>query len=295
MATPWLEDIVGNTPLVCLRRLPSEATCTILAKLEINNPTGSIKDRPILNMIQCAEEREEISPGQTLIEATSGNAGISLAMVATLKGYRTILVSPEDMCVENRIMMSVYGAELVLVSKQGGMEEARDLAKEMDNQRVGRFLDQFSNTDNSGAHYDYTGPEIWSDTNGAVTHFVSPMSTTGTIMGVSRYLKEQSSAIQIVGVQPVEGAQIPGIRRWRQTYIPRIFEPDRIDDIIDVSQELAEETTRRLALEEGIFCGISSGAAIAAAMSLSRRVENAIIVTMICDKGDRYLSTGIYD
>ena len=295
MTIVCLEDLVGATPLIRLRRIPGESTCSILAKLESTNPSGSVKDRPILNMIRRAEEREEISPGDTLIEATSGNTGITFAMTAALKGYRMILIIPEDMSREKRIMMAAYGAEMVLVSGGKGIEKARDLAKEMEEQGVGRVLDQFSNKDNPGAHYDGTGPEIWSDTSGTVTHFIGSMGTTGTVMGVSRYLKEKNPSIQIIGVQPVEGAQIPGLRRWLGGYVPHIYEPERVDDIIDVSQELAEETTRRMALEEGIFCGISSGGAVAAALRLSRRVENAVIATIICDRGDRYFSTDIYD
>jgi S-sulfo-L-cysteine synthase (O-acetyl-L-serine-dependent) len=291
---PTIESFVGNTPLVRLQRLPGNTSNTILVKLEGNNPAGSVKDRPALSMIQHAESRGEISPGDTLIEATSGNTGIALAMVAAIKGYRMVLIMPDNMSVERRASMRSYGAELVLVTEAEGMEGARDLALQMEKDGKGKVLDQFSNPDNPCAHYDTTGPEIWRDTNGKITHFVSAMGTTGTIMGTSRYLKEQNADIQIVGVQPEEGASIPGIRRWTPEYLPKIFESSRVDMTIDMGQEDAETITLRLASEEGIFCGISSGGAVAAALKLSSQVENAVIVTIICDRGDRYLSTDIF-
>ncbi|MCK5385689.1 MAG: cysteine synthase CysM [Gammaproteobacteria bacterium] len=291
---PTIESFVGNTPLVRLQRLPGNTSNTILVKLEGNNPAGSVKDRPALSMIQHAESRGEISPGDTLIEATSGNTGIALAMVAAIKGYRMVLIMPDNMSVERRASMRSYGAELVLVTQEEGMEGARDLALQMEKEGKGKVLDQFSNPDNPCAHYDTTGPEIWRDTHGKITHFVSAMGTTGTIMGNSRYLKEQNPEIQIVGVQPEEGASIPGIRRWTPEYLPKIFESSRVDMTIDMGQEEAETTTLRLASEEGIFCGISSGGAVAAALKLSSQVENAVIVTIICDRGDRYLSTDIF-
>lgn len=291
---PTIESFVGNTPLVRLQRLPGNTTNTILVKLEGNNPAGSVKDRPALSMIQHAESRGEISPGDTLIEATSGNTGIALAMVAAIKGYRMVLVMPDNMSIERRASMRSYGAELVLVTQEEGMEGARDLALKMQEEGKGKVLDQFSNPDNPCAHYDTTGPEIWRDTHGRITHFVSAMGTTGTIMGTSRYLKEQSADIQIVGVQPEEGASIPGIRRWPAEYLPKIFDSSRVDMTIDMGQQEAEQTTLKLATEEGIFCGISSGGAVAAALKLSAEVENAVIVTIICDRGDRYLSTNIF-
>lgn len=289
-----IESCIGNTPLVRLQRLPGDAGNTLLVKLEGNNPAGSVKDRPALNMIVEAERRGEIRPGDTLIEATSGNTGIALAMVAAIKGYRLILIMPDNMSEERRASMRAYGAELILVSREAGMEGARDLAQSMARRGEGRVLDQFSNPDNPLAHYRGTGPEIWRDTGGRVTHFVSAMGTTGTIMGTSRFLKEMNQAVRIVGVQPAEGASIPGIRRWPEAYLPRIFERSRVDIEVDVTQEEAEETTRRLAAEEGIFCGISSGGAVAAALNLSRQVEQGVIVTIICDRGDRYLSTGVF-
>jgi cysteine synthase B len=289
-----LEDFVGNTPLVKLQRLPGHTSNTILAKLEGNNPAGSVKDRPALSMIRHAEERGDIKPGDTLIEATSGNTGIALAMVAAMKGYKMVLVMPEHMSVERRAVMKAYGAEIVLVSKEASMEGARDLADQMENDGKGKVLDQFSNPDNPRAHYESTGPEIWRDTDGRISHFVSSMGTTGTIMGTATYFREQSAAIQIVGVQPTEGASIPGIRRWPEAYLPKIYDSSIVDRIIDVTQEEAEETTRRLAREEGIFCGISSGGATAAALKLSAEVENAVIAVIICDRGDRYLSTGVF-
>jgi cysteine synthase B len=294
MTYPTIEAFVGNTPLVRLQRLPGETSNTILVKLEGNNPAGSVKDRPAHSMIHHAEARGEIQPGDTLIEATSGNTGIALAMIAAIKGYRMVLIMPETMSVERRASMRAYGAEIILVSAEAGMEGARDLAKQMEAEGKGKVLDQFSNPDNPLAHYETTGPEIWRDTEGQVTHFVSAMGTTGTIMGTSRYLKEQNPNITIVGVQPAEGAKIPGIRRWPEEYLPSIFEASRVDITLDVSQEEAEETTRALAAREGIFCGISSGGAVAAALKLSQQVENAVIVSIICDRGDRYLSTNIF-
>jgi cysteine synthase B len=289
-----IEDCVGNTPLVRLKRMPGNTSNTILVKLEGNNPAGSVKDRPALSMIEQAEVRGEIKPGDTLIEATSGNTGIALAMAAAMRGYKMILIMPEHLSIERRQTMRAFGAELQLVSKEAGMEGARDLAIAMEKQGIGKILDQFSNPDNPDAHYRSTGPEIWRDTEGKITHFVSSMGTTGTIMGCSRYLKEQNPAIQIVGVQPTEGAQIPGIRKWPAEYVPTICDPSRVDHMIYVSQQDAEETTRRMAREEGIFAGISSGGALWAALQLSKEVENAVIVSIVCDRGDRYLSTGVF-
>ena len=294
MTYPTIEAFVGNTPLGRLQRLPGDTSNTILVKLEGNNPAGSVKDRPAHSMIQHAELRGEITPGDTLIEATSGNTGIALAMIAAIKGYRMVLIMPETMSVERRASMRAYGAEIILVSAEAGMEGARDLAKQMEAEGKGRVLDQFSNPDNPLAHYETTGPEIWRDTNGKVTHFVSAMGTTGTIMGTSRYLKEQNPAVQIVGVQPAEGAKIPGIRRWPQEYLPSIFEAARVDLTLDITQEEAEDVTRQLAAREGIFCGISSGGAVAAALQLSQQLEHAVIVSIICDRGDRYLSTNVF-
>jgi cysteine synthase B len=291
---PTLEDFVGNTPLVRLQRLPGQTSNTLLVKLEGNNPAGSVKDRPAISMIRQAELRGDIKPGDTLIEATSGNTGIALAMAAAIKGYRMVLIMPDHMSEERRAAMKAYGAELILVSKQASMEGARDLALQMQREGKGKVLDQFNNFDNPLAHYQTTGPEIWRDTHGRITHFVSAMGTTGTIMGTSRYLKEVNPLIQIVGVQPAEGSSIPGIRRWPVEYLPGIFEASRVDQTIDVDQQEAEETTRRLAAEEGIFCGVSSGGAVAAAMKLSAQVKNAVIVSIICDRGDRYLSTGVF-
>ncbi len=291
---PTIEDFVGNTPLARLQRLPGDTSNVILVKLEGNNPAGSVKDRPALSMIQHAEARGEIKPGDTLIEATSGNTGIALAMASAIKGYHMILVMPEHMSVERRAMMKAFGAEIILTPREGSMEAAIDKAREMQAQGIGLILDQFSNQDNPLAHYQGTGPEIWRDTHGKITHFVSAMGTTGTIMGNSRYLKEQNSAIQIVGVQPSEGSSIPGIRRWPQEYLPRIYDEARVDRTIDVSQLEAEQTTRELAAREGIFAGISSGGAVAAALKLSHELENAVIVSIICDRGDRYLSTGVF-
>jgi cysteine synthase B len=289
-----LEDFIGGTPLVKLQRLPGNTSNTILVKLEGNNPAGSVKDRPALSMIQRAEARGEIKPGDTLIEATSGNTGIALAMAAAIKGYKMILVMPENQSVERRQTMKAYGAELVLTPKAGSMEAARDTADRLQAEGHGRILDQFSNQDNPQAHYEGTGPEIWRDTDGKITHFVSSMGTTGTIMGTARYLKEMNPAIRIVGVQPTDGAQIAGIRKWPMEYLPKICDFSRIDQMIYVGQADAEETTRRLAREEGIFAGISSGGALFAALQLSKEVENAVIVSIACDRGDRYLSTGVF-
>lgn len=295
MKYPTIEQYVGSTPLVRLQRLVAGGSSnSVLVKLEGNNPAGSVKDRPAMNMIVRAEERGDIRPGDTLIEATSGNTGIALAMAAAIKGYRMVLIMPDNMSVERRASMRAYGAELVLVDRQGGMEAARDLALRMESEDKGRVLNQFANPDNPAAHYATTGPEIWRDSGGRITHFVSAMGTTGTIMGVSRYLKEQNPAIQIIGVQPAEGASIPGIRRWPPEYLPQIFDPKRVDREMSVTQEEAEEMTRRLASEEGIFAGISSGGAVAAALTLAATVENAVIVVIICDRGDRYLSTGVF-
>ncbi|QJD60560.1 cysteine synthase CysM [Pseudomonas sp. gcc21] len=292
---PTIADFIGNTPLVRLQRMPGETSNTILVKLEGNNPAGSVKDRPALSMILRAEQRGEIQPGDTLIEATSGNTGIALAMAAAIKGYRMILIMPDNMSSERKASMAAYGAELVLVSQQEGMEGARDLAVRMQSEGRGKVLDQFGNQDNPQAHYSTTGPEIWRDTQGTITHLVSSMGTTGTIMGLSRYFKEQNPAVQIVGLQPMEGAAIPGIRRWPEAYLPSIFDASQVDRVIDMGQDEAEITMRRLAREEGIFCGVSSGGAVAAALRLSAEVENAVIVAIICDRGDRYLSTGVFD
>ncbi|MEQ1881703.1 MAG: cysteine synthase CysM [Burkholderiales bacterium] len=289
-----LDDFVGNTPLVRLKRIPGDRRNVILAKLEGNNPAGSVKDRPALSMIRRAEERGRIRPGDTLIEATSGNTGIALAMVAAMRGYRMILVMPEHLSIERRQSMAAFGAKFVLTPREGGMEKARDVAEQMQVRGEGVILDQFANPDNPLSHYEGTGPEIWRDTNGQITHFVSSMGTTGTIMGCSRYLKEKNPAIQIIGCQPTEGSQIPGIRKWPEAYLPKIFDRTRVDRVIEVSQNDAENMTRRLATEEGIFAGISSGGALWAALQLSGEVENATIVTIVCDRGDRYLSTGVF-
>ena len=289
-----LEDFVGNTPLVHLARLPGPTSNTILAKLEGNNPAGSVKDRPALSMIRHAEARSDIRPGDMLIEATSGNTGIALAMAAAMKGYRMTLVMPENQSVERRAVMKAFGAELVLVSREAGMEGARDHALKLQAEGKGRVLDQFSNPDNPRAHYEGTGPEIWRDTGGAITHFVSSMGTTGTIMGTGTFLRERNPDIRIVGVQPADGAQIPGIRRWSPEYLPKIFDGSLVDQTIDISQREAEDMTRQLARVEGIFCGISSGGAVAAALRLAREVEHATIVVIICDRGDHYLSTGVF-
>lgn len=289
-----LEDFVGNTPLVKLQRLPGKTSNVILAKLEGNNPAGSVKDRPALSMIKHAEARGDIKPGDRLIEATSGNTGIALAMVAAMKGYRMVLIMPEHMSAERRASMKAFGAEIILVPQSAGMEGARDLAEKMQKQGEGKVLDQFANADNPRAHYESTGPEIWRDTQGKITHFVSSMGTTGTIMGVSRYLKEKNPAIQIVGVQPSQGSCIPGIRAWPKEYLPKIYDAKRVDQIIEVSQKQAEDVMHRLAREEGIFCGVSSGGATHAALELSKSVQDAFIVTIICDRGDRYISTGVF-
>ncbi|MBZ0334284.1 cysteine synthase CysM [Marinobacter sp. AL4B] len=294
MTFPTVEDYVGHTPLVRLQRLPGDTSNVVLAKLEGNNPAGSVKDRPAVSMIQEAERRGDISPGDTLIEATSGNTGIALAMAAAIKGYRMVLIMPDNLSEERRASMRAYGAEVINVTPEVGMEGARDLAIRMEAEGKGKVLDQFSNQDNPLAHYRTTGPEIWEQTEGRVTHFVSSMGTTGTIMGVSRYLKERNSEVQIVGLQPEEGASIPGIRRWSEAYLPKIFDAARVDSVLDIGQQEAEDTMRALAREEGIFCGVSSGGAIAAALRLSREVENAVIVAIICDRGDRYLSTGVF-
>ena len=290
-----LSSTVGNTPLVELQRLPGQTDNVLLVKLEGNNPAGSVKDRPALKMIEQAERRGEIRAGDTLIEATSGNTGIALAMVAAIKGYRLKLIMPDNMSMERKAAMAAYGAELVLVSEEQGMEGARDLGMEMQSSGQGKLLNQFDNPDNPLAHYEGTGPELWRDTAGRITHFVSAMGTTGTIMGVARFLKEQRDDVQVIGVQPEEGAQIPGIRRWPREYLPAIFDPSLVDREMDVSQQEAEDTTRALAEKEGIFCGISSGGAVAAMLRLSREVSNAVLVAIVCDRGDRYLSTGIFD
>lgn len=294
MDYPTIEDFVGKTPLVRLQRLAGKTSNTILLKLEGNNPAGSVKDRPALSMIRHAEQRGGLKPGDTLIEATSGNTGIALAMAAAIRGYRMILIMPENMTVERRAAMRAYGAELILVPQSGGMEAARDLAERMQAEGKGKMLDQFANPDNPLAHYETTGEEIWRDTGGTVTHVVSSMGTTGTIMGISRILKEKNLAIQIVGVQPDEHSSIPGIRRWPPAYLPKIYDPSRVDRIIDVSQAEAEHMTRELAAKEGIFAGASSGGALAAALRLSAEVENATIVSIVCDRGDRYLSSGLF-
>ncbi|MEQ1597907.1 MAG: cysteine synthase CysM [Methylotenera sp.] len=289
-----LGDFVGNTPLVALQRMNPNKSNTILLKLEGNNPAGSVKDRPAFSMISRAEARGDIKPGDTLIEATSGNTGIALAMVAAMRGYKMVLVMPENQSVERRQSMKAYGAELVLTPKDGSMELARDVAQKMAAEGEGIVLDQFANMDNPLAHYETTGPEIWRDTDGKITHFVSSMGTTGTIMGVSRFLKEQNPNIKIIGVQPEEGSQIPGIRKWPAEYMPTIFDAKRVDELRYVNQKNAENLTRKLATEEGIFAGISSGGGLYTALQLSKEVENAVIVSIVCDRGDRYLSTGVF-
>ncbi|AFP31582.1 cysteine synthase CysM [Marinobacter sp. BSs20148] len=294
MYFPTIEDYVGKTPLVRLQRLPGDTSNVILAKLEGNNPAGSVKDRPAISMIQQAEIRGDIKPGDTLIEATSGNTGIALAMAAAIKGYRMVLIMPSNMSEERRASMRAYGAEIIAVSKEYGMEGARDLAERMQAEGKGKVLDQFANADNPLAHYRTTGPEIWEQTNGRVTHFVASMGTTGTVMGVSRYLKERNPEVRIVGLQPSEGAAIPGIRRWPEAYMPKIFDAKAVDQVMDIGQVEAETTMRALAEKEGIFCGVSSGGSIAAALRLSQTLENAVIVGIICDRGDRYLSTGVF-
>lgn len=290
----YLEDFVGNTPLVKLKRIPGNTSNTLLVKLEGNNPAGSVKDRPALSMITRAEARGDIKPGDTLIEATSGNTGIALAMAAAMKGYKMLLVMPENQSIERRQTMKAFGAELLLTPKDGSMELARDVAMKLQAEGEGIVLDQFGNMDNPQAHYEGTGPEIWRDTEGKVTHFVASMGTTGTIMGTSRYLKEQNPNVKIIGVQPEEGSQIPGIRKWPEEYLPSIYDVNRVDELIYVSQANAEKMTRRLAAEEGIFAGISSGGGLYAALELSKKLENAVIVSIICDRGDRYLSTGVF-
>ncbi|RQS69858.1 cysteine synthase CysM [Burkholderia sp. Bp8963] len=298
MAYKTIEDTIGNTPLVQLVRLPDDEirarNNVILAKLEGNNPAGSVKDRPALSMIRNAEERGRIKPGDTLIEATSGNTGIALAMAAAIRGYKMVLIMPEDLSVERRQSMAAYGAEIILTPVKGGMELARDLADQMQREGKGVILDQFANLDNPLAHYEATGPEIWRDTEGRITHFVSAMGTTGTIMGVSRYLKEQNPSIEIVGAQPEEGSRIPGIRKWPEAYLPKIFDRTRVDRVENVSQAASEAAARNLAAVEGIFAGISSGGACEVALRIARQVENATIVFIVCDRGDRYLSTGVF-
>jgi len=291
---PTLEQFVGNTPLVRLQRLADGLPSTVLVKLEGNNPAGSVKDRPALNMIVQAEARGEIRPGDTLIEATSGNTGIALAMVAAIKGYRMVLIMPENMSAERRAAMKAFGAEIILVTREQSMEGARDLAQQLEREGRGKVLDQFANPDNPDSHYRGTGPEIWRDTAGAVTHFVSSMGTTGTIMGTSRYLKEQNPAVTVVGVQPTEGSSIPGIRRWPEAYMPSIFDASRVDLTLDISQQEAETTMRRLSTEEGIFAGVSSGGSVAAALKVAAEVRDGLVVAIVCDRGDRYISTGVY-
>ncbi|MGB2272623.1 MAG: cysteine synthase CysM [Pseudomonadales bacterium] len=294
MNYPTIEQFVGNTPLVRLQRLYSGSN-DILLKLEGNNPAGSVKDRPALNMITQAELRGEINPGDTLIEATSGNTGIALAMAAAIKGYRMVLIMPNHMSRERKLAMAAYGAELIEVDADVGMEGARDLAQLMESRGEGKVLDQFGNIDNPDAHYHSTGPEIWQQTEGKITHFVASMGTTGTIMGVSRFLKEKNPAIQIVGLQPMDGASIPGIRRWPEAYLPSIYDRQSVDQVIDIDQQAAEQSMRELATKEGIFCGVSSGGSINGALQVAKTVENAVIVAIICDRGDRYLSTGVFD
>jgi cysteine synthase B len=294
MNNSTIESFIGNTPLVKLQRLPAKNNNTVLVKLEGNNPAGSVKDRPALSMIKCAEERGEIKPGDSLIEATSGNTGIALAMVAAIKGYQMTLIMPDNMSVERIASMKAYGANIILTPASLSMEGAIDLSRKMEQEGKGKILDQFSNPDNPLAHYQGTGPEIWRDTEGKITHFVSAMGTTGTIVGTSQFLKEKNTDIQIIGVQPEGESKIPGIRRWPQEYLPKIYNPENIDRIIDIDQPTAEETTRQLASKEGIFSGISSGGAVAVALQLANTLENAIIVAIICDRGDRYLSTGVF-
>ncbi len=293
-----LEDVIGHTPLVRLQRLPGAAGArrgnVVLGKLEGNNPAGSVKDRPAIGMIAGAEQRGEIRPGDTLIEATSGNTGIALAMAAAIRGYRMVLIMPEDLSIERAQTMKAFGAELILTPRSGGMESARDLAEQMQREGKGRVLDQFANPDNPRIHYETTGPEIWADTAGRVTHFVSAMGTTGTITGVSRYLKEQNPAVRIVGAQPAEGSRIPGIRKWPEAYLPRIYDPRQVDELVLVSQAEAETMARRLAREEGLFAGISAAGACWVALQIAQQVEDATIVFIVCDRGDRYLSTGVF-
>jgi len=294
MEFPTIESVVGNTPLVRLQRLPGQTSNIILVKLEGNNPAGSVKDRPALSMIGRALARGDINTSDTLIEATSGNTGIALAMAAAIKGIRIVLIMPDNATEERKAAMTAYGAELILVSKAEGMEGARDLALKMQSEGKGKVLDQFANADNPLAHYETTGPEIWQQTGGSITHFVSSMGTTGTIMGTSAYLKERNPGIQIIGLQPEDGASIPGIRRWPKEYLPSIFDATRVDVVINMGQREAEDTMRALAREEGIFCGVSSGGAVAGALRLSQEVENAVIVAIVCDRGDRYLSSGVF-
>lgn len=295
MSFPTIEDYVGNTPLVRLQRMTNHTNSCVLVKLEGNNPAGSVKDRPALNMIQQAELRGIIKPGDTLIEATSGNTGIALAMAAAIKGYKMVLIMPDNSTEERKASMRAYGAELILVSQAEGMEGARDLAEQMAAEDKGVILDQFNNPDNPQAHLLSTGPEIWQQTDGRITHFVSSMGTTGTIMGVSQYLKAQNPEVQIVGLQPCEGSHIPGIRRWPEAYLPGIFDKSRVDSVLDISEEEAKATMLRLAREEGIFCGVSSGGAVAGALKLAEQVDNAVIVAIVCDRGDRYLSSGVFN
>jgi cysteine synthase B len=295
MQFPSIEDYIGNTPLVRLQRLPGNTTNAVLVKLEGNNPAGSVKDRPAMSLISRAEARGQIVPGATLIEATSGNTGIALAMAAAIKGYRMVLIMPSHMSAERKLAMRAYGAQLVEVTPEEGMEGARDLALKMQQEGEGTVLDQFGNPDNPEAHYRGTGPEIWRQTEGTISHFVSAMGTTGTIMGCSRYFKEQNPDIQVVGLEPVEGASIPGIRRWPESHMPRIYDASRVDRIIEIGQRESEQTMRALAAQEGILCGVSSGGAVAGALRLSQELEHAIIVTVICDRGDRYLSTGVFN
>ena len=294
MNYPTIDQFVGNTPLVKLQRLPGSTSNQVLVKLEGNNPAGSVKDRPALNMIMRAEQRGDIKPGDTLIEATSGNTGIALAMAAAIRGYRMVLIMPEHMSAERRAVMKAFGAEIVLTPEKGSMEEAIETARAMERRGEGLILDQFGNPDNPDAHYHGTGPEIWRDTNGELTHFVASMGTTGTIMGTGRYLKEKNSAVEIVGVQPGEGAAIPGIRKWPEAYLPKIFDSSRVDRIIEVNQTEAESMARELGRVEGIFAGISSGGSVSAALKLSAEVSNATIVAIVCDRGDRYISTGVF-
>ncbi len=294
MQFPTIDDFIGNTPLVRLQRLPGNTSNTLLVKLEGNNPAGSVKDRPALSLISRAQARGEIKPGDTLIEATSGNTGIALAMAAAIMGYRMVLIMPSHMSTERKHAMLAYGAELVEVSPEDGMEGARDLAMQMQREGKGLVLDQFGNPDNPEAHYQGTGPEIWRQTEGKISHFVSAMGTTGTIMGCSRYFKQQNPDIQVVGLQPVAGDSIPGIRRWPESHMPRIFDASRVDRIIEIGQRESEQTMRALASKEGILCGVSSGGAVAAALRLSQELDNAVIVSVICDRGDRYLSTGVF-
>jgi cysteine synthase B len=295
---PTVEDVIGNTPLVRLMRVPGASNGqrgnVILGKLEGNNPAGSVKDRPAISMIRRAEERGEIKPGDTLIEATSGNTGIALAMAAAIRGYRMLLIMPEDLSIERAQTMKAFGAELILTPRSGGMEHARDLAEQMQREGRGRVLDQFANADNPRIHYETTGPEIWRDTHGRITHFVSAMGTTGSITGTSRFLKEKNPAVRVIGAQPSEGSRIPGIRKWPEAYLPKIYDPTWVDELVYVSQADAEEMARRLAREEGLFAGISAAGACWVALQLAQKVENATIVFIVCDRGDRYLSTGVF-